>query len=65
MIYAIRTELLGQLRASGFVRCKGTGDVKNLNYNSNNWAVVKGILVAALYPNVMKLDQGSCSLSNQ
>lgn len=43
---------LGHLRASGFVRAKGQGDIKDLNQNSENWAVIKASLTAGLYPNI-------------
>jgi hypothetical protein len=65
MICAIRTDLLGQLRAFGFVRCKGIGNIKDLNHNSYNWSVVKAVLIAALYPNVMKINRSNWSLTNK
>lgn len=65
MIYAIRMQLLGQLRACGFVKAKGTGDLKELNNNSNNWALVKGILVATLYPNICGTDRTKNVLYNR
>lgn len=56
-IFNARSLLLGHLRASGFVRAKGPGDIKDLNVNSENWAVVKAALTAGLYPNVaLKCD---------
>lgn len=64
MIYAVRAQLLGQLRASGFVSSKGINDVKELNSNSGNWALVKGILVATLYPNICGVDKEKNSLFN-
>lgn len=56
MIFGIRTQLLGQLRASGFVRARGPNDIRDLNTNSDNWAVVKGVLSAGYYPNVLRFD---------
>ena len=38
---AMRSQLLGQLRATGFVRARGGNDIRDLNTNSENWAVVK------------------------
>ena len=38
---AMRSQLLGQLRATGFVRARGGSDIRDLNTNSENWAVVK------------------------
>ena len=37
----MRSQLLGQLRATGFVRARGGNDIRDLNTNSENWAVVK------------------------
>ena len=54
MVTGMRTQLLGQLRASGFVRAKGPGDIRDLNKNSENWAVVKAALVAGSYPNLAR-----------
>ncbi|KAL3318822.1 3'-5' RNA helicase ythdc2 [Cichlidogyrus casuarinus] len=51
-ITLIRTQLLGQLRASGFVKARGSGDIRDLNTNSDNWAVVKASIVAGMYPNI-------------
>lgn len=52
-----RTQLLGHIRASGFVRPRGRGDIKDLNSNSEQWAVVKGAIVAGLYPNLIKVNR--------
>lgn len=60
-----RTQLLGQLRASGFVRARGGGDIRDLNTNSENWAVVKAALCAGMYPNLMKVDQSQKRLITQ
>lgn len=57
MIVGMRTQLLGQLRASGFVRAKGSGDIRDLNINSESWAVVKAALTAGLYPNLIRVDR--------
>lgn len=65
MVYAIRSQLLGQLRASGFVKTKGKGDLKELNANSNNWALVKGVLMATLYPNICGVDRAKKVLYNR
>jgi len=70
MVTGMRTQLLGQLRASGFVRAKGQGnmshimcakyyvfflgDIRDLNRYSENWAVVKAALVAGNYPNLAR-----------
>ena len=65
MIEGIRTQLLGQLRASGFVRAKGYGDIRDLNRNSENWAVVKAALVGGSYPNVARYDKESNQLRTE
>ncbi|XP_028912181.1 3'-5' RNA helicase YTHDC2 isoform X2 [Ornithorhynchus anatinus] len=57
IIIGMRTQLLGQLRASGFVRARGLGDIRDVNTNSENWAVVKAALVAGMYPNVVHVDK--------
>ena len=51
-----RTQLLGQLRASGFVKARGSGDIRDLNTHSENWAVVKAALVAGMYDNLARVD---------
>ncbi len=63
MIVGMRTQLLGQLRASGFVRARGGGDIRDLNTNSENWAVVKAALTAGMYPNIMRVDRDRCQLT--
>lgn len=56
-----RTQLLGQIRASGFVKTKGSEDIRDLNSNSENWAVVKAAIVAGLYGNLAQVDRkNSC-----
>ncbi|CAH8526684.1 unnamed protein product [Dicrocoelium dendriticum] len=56
-ITIIRTQLLGQLRASGFVKARGCGDIRDLNTNSENWAVVKAAIVSGMYPNFARVDK--------
>ncbi|XP_071794185.1 3'-5' RNA helicase YTHDC2-like isoform X2 [Asterias amurensis] len=65
MIVGMRTQLLGQLRASGFVRARGPGDIRDLNTNSENWAVVKASLCAGMYPNIIKVDRERKQLTTQ
>ncbi|PNF38747.1 putative ATP-dependent RNA helicase YTHDC2, partial [Cryptotermes secundus] len=57
MVVGMRMQLLGQLRASGFVRVRGSGDIRDLNNNSDNWAVVKAALCAGMYPNLLRVDR--------
>ncbi|CAG5133284.1 unnamed protein product [Candidula unifasciata] len=60
MIHGIRMQVLAQLRASGFLRAKGAGDIRDLNTNSDNWALVKACLVAGTYPNIIQRDRTNC-----
>ncbi|RXN23652.1 putative ATP-dependent RNA helicase YTHDC2 isoform X1 [Labeo rohita] len=62
IIVGMRTQLLGQLRATGFVRARGGGDIRDVNQNSENWAVVKAALVAGMYPNLIHVDRHSRTL---
>nr|XP_014346728.1 PREDICTED: probable ATP-dependent RNA helicase YTHDC2 isoform X2 [Latimeria chalumnae] len=63
IIIAMRTQLLGQLRASGFVRARGGGDIRDVNTNSENWAVVKAALVAGMYPSLIHVDRENVMLT--
>nr|CAD7411820.1 unnamed protein product [Timema poppensis] len=65
MVVGMRTQLLGQLRALGFVRARGCGDIRDLNTNSENWAVVKAALCAGTYPNLMRVDREHTQLRTQ
>ncbi|XP_058802903.1 3'-5' RNA helicase YTHDC2-like [Phymastichus coffea] len=65
MVVGMRTQLLGQLRASGFVKTRGSGDIRDLNSNSENWAVVKAALTAGLYPNLIRVDREYVQLRTQ
>lgn len=57
MVTGTRAQLLAQLRASGFVRSRAPGDIRDLNTNSENWAVVKAALCAGLYPSLARVDR--------
>merc|ERR1712018_277697 len=48
----VRIMILGHLRACGFVRAKGPGDIKDLNAYADHWGVIKASLTAGMYPNV-------------
>ncbi|KAM6230632.1 3'-5' RNA helicase YTHDC2 [Porphyrio hochstetteri] len=63
IIIGMRTQLLGQLRASGFVRTRGGADIRDANINSENWAVVKAALVAGMYPNLVHVDKENLVLT--
>ena len=57
MVAGIRNQVLAQLRASGFVKARGPGDIKSINVNSNNWSLVKACLMSGLYPNIVRVDK--------
>ncbi|KAK7491702.1 hypothetical protein BaRGS_00016958 [Batillaria attramentaria] len=65
MVVGMRAQLLGQLRASGFVRARGGGDIRDLNTNSENWAVVKAALCAGIFPNVLYVNRKKNTLVTQ
>ncbi len=48
--------------SAGFVRARGGGDIRDVNQNSENWAVVKAALIAGMYPNLIHVDRDSLSL---
>ncbi|XP_057675789.1 3'-5' RNA helicase YTHDC2 isoform X2 [Corythoichthys intestinalis] len=56
MILGMRTQLLGRLRATGFVRAHGESDIRDVNVNSEKWPVVKAALVAGMYPNLLHIN---------
>ncbi|XP_013858223.1 probable ATP-dependent RNA helicase YTHDC2 [Austrofundulus limnaeus] len=64
MILGMRTQLLGQLRAIGFVRARGGSDIRDVNLNSENWAMVKAALVAGMYPNMIHVNKETSLLSS-
>lgn len=42
---------------SGFVRARGGNDIRDVNINSENWAIVKAALVTGMYPNMVHINQ--------
>lgn len=46
LIYSLRTKILGQLRACGFVKGKGAMNIRQLNSNSENFSLVKAAICA-------------------
>nr|XP_055054283.1 3'-5' RNA helicase YTHDC2 isoform X2 [Misgurnus anguillicaudatus] len=62
IIVGMRAQLLGQLRATGFVRARGGGDIRDVNLNSENWAIVKAALVAGMYPNLIHVNRENLTL---
>ncbi|XP_068740703.1 3'-5' RNA helicase YTHDC2-like isoform X2 [Montipora capricornis] len=63
MMAGMRSQILGQLKVAGFIRPRGAGDIKDLNSNSNNWAVVKAALCAGTFPQVARVDRASSKLT--
>lgn len=53
-----------ELIVPGFVRAHGGSDIRDVNLNSENWAVVKAALVAGMYPNLAHIDQEAALLSS-
>ncbi|XP_061703653.1 3'-5' RNA helicase YTHDC2 isoform X2 [Syngnathoides biaculeatus] len=64
MILGMRTQLLGHLRATGFVSVHGDSDIHHVNINSENWAVVKAALVAGMYPNLLHINSETNLISS-
>uniref|UniRef100_A0A0N7ZAQ8 RNA helicase n=1 Tax=Scylla olivacea TaxID=85551 RepID=A0A0N7ZAQ8_SCYOL len=65
MIHGMRSQVLAQLRGAGFVRARGPGDIRDVNSNSDNWAMVKAALVSGMYPNLIRVDRDQCQLRTQ
>ncbi|XP_061379470.1 3'-5' RNA helicase YTHDC2-like [Danaus plexippus] len=62
MIVGYRSQLLAQLRALGLVKARGSGDIKDVNLNSEKWHVVKAVLVSGLYPSIARVDRDTSTL---
>ena len=62
MVAGMRRQILAQLRSLGLIRQRGPGDIKDLNSNSRNWAVIKAVVGAGLYPNIIKVVLCCCLL---
>ena len=65
MVVGMRNQVLAQLRASGFVKARGSGDIRDINMNSDNWGLVKACMVAGLYPNLVRVDREGNGLRTQ
>lgn len=48
----------------GFVRARGGSDIRDVNLNSENWAVVKAAIVAGMYPNLVNINHVNSQLSS-
>jgi hypothetical protein len=54
LVFLLRVLLVGELRASGYVRSRGSADIRNLNIHSESWTAIKAALTAGLYPNLAR-----------
>lgn len=50
----LRVLLVGELRASGYIRGRGCADIRNLNIHSESWTAIKAALTSGLYPNLAR-----------
>ncbi|XP_048584251.1 3'-5' RNA helicase YTHDC2 [Nematostella vectensis] len=57
MMSGMKSQIIGHLKTCGFIRPRGAGDLRDLNTNSNNWAVVKAALCAGMYPQIARVDR--------
>lgn len=44
--------MVGELRASGYIKGRGQCDIRNLNLHSETWTAIKAAITAGLYPNI-------------
>ncbi len=65
MITGMRSQVLAQIRASGFIRSKGSADIRDVNKHSESWAVVKAALAAGSYPYLARFDRDALQLRTQ
>ncbi|XP_057292313.1 3'-5' RNA helicase YTHDC2-like [Hydractinia symbiolongicarpus] len=65
MVHGMRQQILTRLRSLGLIRSHGAGDIKDLNRNSKNWAVIKAVVGAGLYPNLVKVDRENSVLVSE
>lgn len=56
MIQLTRIQLMGQLRAAGFVRASPRDSIKELNVHAESWPMVKAALLSGLHPNLAVFD---------
>lgn len=65
LIFLLRVLLVGELRASGYVRGRGCSDIRNLNIHSESWTAIKAALTAGLYPNLARYSPADGSIITQ
>ena len=54
MIFLLRVQMVGELRASGYIKARGSCEIKQLNLHSESWAAIKAALTSGLYPNMAR-----------
>jgi hypothetical protein len=59
LIFLLRVQIVGELRAGGYIRTKGTCDIRSLNVHSESWTAIKAALTTGLYPNVGRYSLAS------
>ena len=65
LITGMRTHILSQLRTLGLVKARGAGDIRDVNSNADNWALVKAALTGGSYPNLARVDREHSTLRTQ
>ena len=65
MVSGMRSQLLGHLKNLGLVRQRGTGDMKDLNTNSQNISVVKAAALTGVYPALLRVDRHSMKIVSE
>ena len=61
----LRVLLVGELRASGYVKGRGSSDIRNLNIHSESWTAIKAALTSGLYPNLARYSPADGSIVTQ
>lgn len=54
LIFFLRVLLVGELRAAGYIKTRGSCDIRNLNIHAESWPAIKAALTAGLYPNLAR-----------
>lgn len=62
MVVDIRSQLLAHLRACGFVKTRPPGDIRQLNANANNWAMIKAVMTVGFYPNIAYINKPNLAI---
>jgi hypothetical protein len=65
LIFLLRVQLVGELGAGGYIRIKGTCDIRSLNAHSESWTAIKAPLTTGLYLNVCRYSMASCDVRAQ